>query len=120
MGAWYPGTAAAAAGLVVLGGGLAALFPTMVLLTPRRVGEARTSAVVGYQLTAAALGASLMSAAAGVMLQRWGMASFGPILVVACGAMGLLHGFSRGYDRAREAADLPGREDQEMPATAPW
>jgi len=47
-----------AVGLPVLGLALAGLFPSMVLLTPRRAGSDRTAGVVGLQLSLAAIGAS--------------------------------------------------------------
>jgi fucose permease len=52
-----------AAGLPILGFALAGLFPSMVLLTPRRVGVERTAGLVGIQFSVAAIGASGVPAA---------------------------------------------------------
>lgn len=52
-----------AVGLPLLGLSLAGLFPSMVLLTPRRVGADRTAGIVGVQFSLAAIGASGVPAA---------------------------------------------------------
>ena len=43
-------------GLVLLGLGLAAIYPTLVSLTPRRVGHGRAPRAIGYQVAAAVVG----------------------------------------------------------------
>ena len=54
---------AGAVGLPVLGLALSGIFPSMVLLTPERVGTDRTAGVVGVQFSVAAIGASGVPAA---------------------------------------------------------
>ena len=78
LAAW-PAAALGIAGLVVAGFGLGPVFPTVVALTPRRVGTTRSHAVIGYQLAAATLGGSVLSAAAGLGLQRFGAATLGAL-----------------------------------------
>jgi fucose permease len=79
---WYPGALAAALGLALTGLGLGPVFPTLVSLTPARVGSRRTSAIMGYQLSAAALGGALLSAAIGLALQQFGPRALGAIVVL--------------------------------------
>lgn len=70
-----------AVGLPVLGLALAGLFPSMVLLTPRRVGPERTAGQVGIQFSVAAIGASGVPAA----ISWWAtddVERIGPALVV--------------------------------------
>ena len=82
---WYPTTPAAVLGLAAVGVGLGPVFPTLVSLTPARVGSHRTSAIMGYQLSAAALGGSLLSAIIGVALQQFGPATLGLVVVLGIG-----------------------------------
>lgn len=81
-----------AVGLPVLGFSLAGLFPSMVLLTPRRVGTDRTAGAVGVQFSVAAIGASGVPAAISWLadddLERIGTALF--VLAVAVAALDLL------------------------------
>ena len=70
-----------AVGLPILGLALAGLFPSMVLLTPRRVGPERTAGQVGIQFSVAAIGASGVPAA----ISWWAtddVERIGPALVV--------------------------------------
>ena len=84
---WSPVPAVGVAGLVLAGAGLAPIFPALVTLTPRRVGEGVAARVVGLQLGAAGSGASLVPAGIGVLMQRFGTGLLAPCLIV--GALGL-------------------------------
>jgi fucose permease len=97
---WYPSAPAAAAGLAVTGLGLGPVFPTLVSLTPARVGTVRTSAVMGYQLSAAALGGSLMSAVIGVALQHFGARALGSIVVAGAGVLIMVRSMTRRLEAA--------------------
>jgi len=79
---WNPATWVGALGLLLIGFGLAPVFPTLVLLTPRRVGTGRSTAVVGYQLAAAAAGAALLPGIVGLLVNRYGLDAVAPALVV--------------------------------------
>lgn len=84
-----------AAGLPLLGLGLAPIFPTLVSLTPGAQGNAHVTAAVGYQLAAGSLGASLLPALAGLALQRYGVLVL-PVLLLAATILQLLLAFAAG------------------------
>jgi fucose permease len=94
----YPGALLAGCGLVIAGAGLGPIFPTLVSLTPHRVGPERTSTVMGYQLSSAALGGSVISAVIGVALQQFGARALGVIVVVGVGVLIALRGITRGSE----------------------
>ncbi len=97
----YPNALLTGCGLALAGVGLGPVFPTVVSLTPRRVGPRRTSTVMGYQLSAAALGGSVISALVGVALQRFGSATLGLILVVGAVVVIAVRGTGRRLERTR-------------------
>lgn len=66
---WIDPGGAGAAGFPLLGVSLAGVFPSLVLLTPVRVGAERTADVVGVQLSVAAIGAAAVPAALGVLAE---------------------------------------------------
>jgi fucose permease len=76
-----------AVGLPLLGFSLAGLFPSMVLLTPRRVGPERTAGAVGVQFSVATIGAAGVPAAISWIadddLERIGHALLALAVVVA-------------------------------------
>jgi fucose permease len=80
---WSPHVAVGAGGLLVMGAGLAPLFPVFMLMTPLAVGQRRASLTVGYQLAAATVGIAVLPAGLGVPVNRWGVDSIPPFLVAA-------------------------------------
>lgn len=80
---WSPNPTLGSVGLGLLGAGLAAVFPTLVWLTPARVGARRTSHTVGYQIAAAYVGGTVLPALAGPMLQGWGLEALGPAVLAS-------------------------------------
>lgn len=78
-------------GLPVAGLGFAAVFPTMVALTPARIGRDRSTGMMGYQLAAANLGVSTIPWAVGLVAGAYGLAALAPALVAATVALGALH-----------------------------
>jgi fucose permease len=79
---WRPTEIVAIAGLVVIGGALAGVFPALVALTPGRVGEEMAHHVIGWQIGAASVGGAAISAAFGAVFQNYGLGYFGPALVI--------------------------------------
>ncbi len=65
-------TPAALVAVVVAGGTLAVMVPTLVITTTERVGAAATGRVAGYQLLAANVGGTGSSALIGVLVARQG------------------------------------------------
>lgn len=84
---WLDPAGLGAAGFPLLGVVLAGIFPSLVLLTPRRVGTERTADVVGVQFALAGIGASAVPAAIGVLadgaLERIGPSLFGLAVSIA-------------------------------------
>jgi fucose permease len=80
---WNPLAWIGGIGLLLIGFGLAPVFPTLVLLTPLRVGADRSTAVVGYQLAAAAIGAAVFPGLIGILVNRFSLGAVAPSLV-AC------------------------------------
>lgn len=72
--AWFPTPAVGMAAALGLGFGLAPTFPTLVSLTPIRVGDAIAPHAVGFQMTAAGAGATLIPGALGWLAQHLGLA----------------------------------------------
>jgi len=79
------------AGLPVTGLSLATIFPTLVSLTPDRLGAGRTPVAVGFQLASAGLGAALVPGLAGGLIGRFGLDALGPLLVTSAGVMTVVH-----------------------------
>ena len=84
---WRPAAVLAPVGLVVVGAALAGVFPALIALTPKRVGEGRAHHVIGWQIGAAGLGGSAISALFGVIFQRYGLGELGPALVAVAGLL---------------------------------
>ncbi len=72
-----------AAGLPILGLGMASVFPGLVSLTPAQVGGDGTEAAVGYQLAVAGLGAAFLPWLVGVLAERFTLEALGPVLLVS-------------------------------------
>lgn len=101
---WSPAPAVGYAGLVLAGVGLAPVFPALVTLTPRRVGEDVAARVVGLQLGAAGSGASLAPAGVGVLLQWGGTALLAPCLLAGGVVLAALHVVAVALSRGRGSA----------------
>jgi fucose permease len=102
---WSPVPAVGLAGLVLAGVGFAPIFPMLVTLTPRRLGEDVAARAVGVQLGAAGSGASLAPAAVGVLLQRSGAGLLAPCLMAGGIALAVLHAAAVGLDRRYDSEE---------------
>lgn len=78
---WQPGTAAVPAGFVILGAALAGVFPGLVAITPRRIGERRAQHAIAWQVGAAAAGGSGISALLGLLIDNSSLAILGPAIL---------------------------------------
>jgi fucose permease len=78
-------------GLPILGLSLAGVFPTLVTLTPSRVGTDSTPTVIGYQIAAASLGGAALPWVAGRLVAASSLESLGPYLLGCAVAMTGLH-----------------------------
>lgn len=75
---WQPDAVVAVLGFVLLGGTLAGVFPALISITPRRIGEKRAQHVIGWQVGAAAAGGSAISALIGLLINVDSLAVLGP------------------------------------------
>ena len=88
---WWDPASLGVLGLPFAGLSLAGVFPTLVTLTPQRIGPGRTTAVMGYQLAAASLGAAILPWMVGWAVARTSLEALGPMLVGAAVTMAALH-----------------------------
>jgi fucose permease len=94
-----------AVGLPLAGLGFAAVFPTMVALTPARIGRLRSTRSIGYQLAAANIGAAGVPWALGLVAGAFGVEALAPGLFIAAALLALLHFVTdRGDDRGEPAS----------------
>ncbi|MEX1091899.1 MAG: MFS transporter [Acidimicrobiia bacterium] len=88
---WWDPVGAGFVGLPVAGIGFAAIFPTLVSLTPMRIGRDRSTRMVGYQLAAANLGVATLPWVLGLLAEAQGLAVLGPGLFAVTALFILLH-----------------------------
>ena len=88
-------------GVVLAGVACGPIFPTLVAVTPARLGSGHAANAVGFQIAAASLGLSFVPALVGVMADRWGIEHISTALL----GLGLLLGAAYGVlDRLAPAA----------------
>jgi fucose permease len=78
-------------GMVLIGLGLAPVFPCLMTRTPQRLGPALAAHAVGFQVGAAMLGAAAIPASVGLLAEANGLASVGPVAVGLACVLWLLH-----------------------------
>jgi len=61
------------AGLMMVGFGLAPVFPALIALTPLRIGADHAPNAIGFQVGAAGIGAAILPGLAGVLGDRYGL-----------------------------------------------
>lgn len=88
---WWDPWSIGFVGLPIAGLGFAAVFPTLVSLTPARIGRDKSTAMVGYQLAAANIGAASVPWVMGLVAESGSLASLGPALFAGSVALGALH-----------------------------
>lgn len=88
---WWDPLGMGVLGLPVTGLGLAAVFPTMVSLTPARIGRLRSTRVIGYQLAAANIGAATIPWLLGITAGSLGVNAISGGLFAATTLLGVLH-----------------------------
>jgi fucose permease len=78
-------------GLAGLGFTFAPIFPLLISATPARVGADHAGNAIGFQVAAAYLGTAALPGLAGVLAVPLGLEVIAPFLLVATGALLLLH-----------------------------
>jgi fucose permease len=84
-------SAASALALVILGLGLAPIFPCLMTRTPQRFGKAVAAHAIGAQVSAAMIGAAALPSLAGFFAQRLGLESIATGFVTVACSLVLLH-----------------------------
>ncbi|MCB0029377.1 MAG: MFS transporter [Anaerolineales bacterium] len=70
------------AGLALIGFAVAPIFPTLIQLTPQRVGRKAAATAVGFQVGVTSLGIALLPGLAGILIDRISLEVVGPFLIV--------------------------------------
>jgi fucose permease len=112
--AWNPFPAVSFAGTILLGFALAPVFPTLISVTPERVGRRYAPHAVGFQVAAASIGIAFFPGAVGLLARHLGLESVCAYLVAASLALFALHELAL---RLARAAPAPGQTDAPAVAT---
>jgi len=88
---WWDPAGLGVIGLPVAGLGFAAVFPTLVSLTPARLGREQSTKAMGYQLAAANLGAAGVPWLLGLVAEAQGVETLAPGLFLAAVALTLVY-----------------------------
>ena len=75
-------------GLMLIGAAFAPVFASLIILTPRWVGNAHADNAIGFQIAAAGLGGAALTASVGVVANAVGLETIGVSIVVL--TLGLL------------------------------
>ncbi|HEY0734804.1 MAG TPA: MFS transporter [Herpetosiphonaceae bacterium] len=67
-------------GIAMLGLSLAPMFPSLIALTPGRMGPAHAANTVGFQIAAASLGGATLVSSFGLLADAFGLEQLGPFL----------------------------------------
>ena len=88
---WNPAIIISFAGIAVVGFSLAAIFPTLLSVTPDRVGVEHTPNAIGFQIGFAGLGAATLVGLAGVLAENLDIEIISLFLVVVAFATLMVH-----------------------------
>jgi len=83
--------AAGSIGLLLIGLGLAPVFPCLMTQTPGRVGASYAAHAVGFQVSAGMLGAALVPSATGLLVDRYGLEVAAVFAVALAAALLISH-----------------------------
>lgn len=92
-------------GLPIAGLGLAAIFPTLISLTPAKIGRDRSTRSIGYQLAAASLGAASVPWVIGLVAAATGLEALGAGLFLTAVVLVVVYLLSARMDRRRVHVD---------------
>jgi fucose permease len=88
---WNPGSLGSYAGLMLTGFSLAPIFPLLIAVTPRRVGDAHATTAVGLQVSAASIGVFVVPGLVGMLAARIDIAIIGPAFVATTALLFIIH-----------------------------
>lgn len=109
----FAGPWVAFAGTLLLGFALAPIFPTLISITPHRVGRAIAPHAVGFQVAAGAVGIAAIPSLVAVVARRAGLEAIPACLILLAVAVLVLHEVILRVARARD-----DREERVSPAPA--
>jgi fucose permease len=84
---WSPSVPVVIFAFAVMGATFAPVFPSLVTLTPVRIGHERAHHAIGWQIAAANVGAAGISGIVGIVLSHAGLKALGPALLVLAVAL---------------------------------
>ncbi len=79
---WNPVQGVSFAGLAIIGFSLAAIFPTLIAITPRLLGSRQAANAIGMQVAFGGLGIAVLPWLAGILADRINLEVIGPFLIV--------------------------------------
>jgi fucose permease len=88
---WLDPAGWGAVGLPIAGLGFAAVFPTLVAVTPARIGRLRSTRSIGFQMAAATIGAATVPWALGIAAASLGLDVLAPGLFTVSALLAILH-----------------------------
>lgn len=91
-------------GLIVIGLGLAPVFPCLMARTPERLGHDFAAHAVGFQVSGSMIGAALVPTAAGLIVERFGLETVGGFCVLLAVFLFAVHEWLLASTRARHRA----------------
>lgn len=97
---WNPINWVGFAGLLILGFGLAPVFPLLMTATPQRLGNADANNAIGFQVAAASFGIGVLPGLAGALADRISLEIVGPFMVVGLVIVAVLHEVAVRYHQA--------------------
>lgn len=80
-----------AAALALIGLGLAAIYPSMMMRTPQRLGTSLSAHAIGFQVSAAMLGTAALPSLIGLLAEKFGLESVAGAAVGMAVVLVLLH-----------------------------
>jgi len=93
-------------GIIGIGIFNAPVFPSLISITPKRVGEKHVANVIGFQVSAAMIGGALLPGFAGFMINYWGLEVIPKIyLVEAILLLGIYLITSKIHDTIKERVE---------------
>ena len=79
---WNPLDGVSFAGLALIGFSFAAVFPTMIAITPRLLGARQTANAIGMQVAFGGLGIAILPWLAGILADKINLEVIGPCIIV--------------------------------------
>jgi fucose permease len=89
------------AGLLVVGLGLAPVFPCLMTRTPQRLGTAVAAHAVGFQVSAGMIGTAIVPGLAGILAERAGLESVTWFALTLAASLALTHEWVLRYSARR-------------------